>query len=166
MNLVNSHTSILGNGWIAEFNNLGEFRMSCEGWDLMLNGPAGQSIRYFQKQPVLINDHDGKKAQSCIEISDDGVHGYLKDDFEQAWVLDFKRRMIAPHRLVIRHHSGEKYIAALEQPAFKRTQEYIRIGGRLIYITFPFAMDSELSRTLDDYLHVRKRQLDELYYCD
>lgn len=35
-----------------------------------------QSIRYFQKQPVLINDHGGKKAQSCIEISDDGVHGY------------------------------------------------------------------------------------------
>ena len=163
---MNDHSSTLSNGWTAEFNYLGEFRMSCEGWDLVLRGPDGQLLRYFQKKAVLVNDYDGSHAQSCVQLSDNGIHGYLKDDFEQAWVLDFKRRMIAPHRLLISHHQGEKYISAFEQPAFKRTQEYVTIGGKLIYITFPFVLDEDLGRILDEYIRVRREQLDELYYCD
>ncbi len=138
--------------------------MGCVGWDMILNGPEGQTMRYFHDKIVLVNDHDGQKAQSCIELSDDGNHGYLTDDMGGAWVLDFARCMIAPHRLSISHHQGDKYLTAFEQPAFRRTQEYARIRGRLIYITFPFCSDEDISGALDDYIRVRRQQLDALYF--
>lgn len=154
----------LSNGWTAEFTNLGEFRMSTEGWDMLLTGPDGQSIHFFQKRIVLVNDYDGKQAKSCIQLSDDGKYGYLTDGLEGAWVLDFLRCMVAPHRFYIHHHQGDKSVAAFEQPAFRRTQEYVRISGKLIYITFPFCSDVDLPTMLADYIAVRKRQLDELYF--
>ena len=154
----------LSNGWTAEFTNLGEFKMSCEGWDMLLVGPDGQSIRYFQKRVVLVNDDDGKQAQSCIQLSDDGKHGYLTDGLDGAWVLDFERRMVAPHRLYIHHHQGDKYVSAFEQPTFRCAREYVTISGKLIYITFPFCAGTDLPAILGDYIVLRKRQLDELYF--
>src|SRR5690349_1996504 len=109
---MNNRTCVLSNGWTAEFTCLGEFQMSAEGWDMLLSGPNGQAICFFQKRIVLVNDYDGKQAQSCIQLSDDGKHGYLKDGMEEAWVLDFERRLVAPHRLYIHHSQGDKYISA------------------------------------------------------
>jgi hypothetical protein len=157
-------TTQLANGWTADFTYLGEFRMSCEGWDMQLRGPKGQAIHYFQKRVVLVNDFDGQHARSCIRLSDDGKYGYLTDDLEGAWILDFAKCMFAPYRFYIHHHQGEKYISAFEQPAFKRAQEYVTIAGKLMYVTFPFCSDEDFPRIWEDYLHVRRRQLNELYF--
>ena len=154
----------LSNGWSAEFENQGEFRMSTEGWNMSLNGPDHKRIRYFEKEIVLVNDFEGKQAQSCIQLSEDGRHGYLTTGLEFGWVIDFTRNLFAPHRVYISHHQGEKYLQAYEQPAFKGTQEYVRISGKLIYITFPFYNDEKFPRVWIEYLEVRKRQLDELYF--
>lgn len=156
----------LSNGWNAEFENRGEFRMSTEGWSMLLFGPDHRKIRYFAREIVLVNDHDGTQAQSCIELSDDGKNGYLTTGLEFGWVIDFAQGMIAPHRVYISHHQGEKYISLYEQPAFRRTQEYVRISGKLIYITFPFCKDDDFPCFWADYMEVRRRQLDELYFRD
>ncbi len=156
----------LSNGWNAEFENRGEFRMSTEGWSMFLSNPDQRKIRYFEREIVLVNDHDGTQARSCIRLSDDGKHGYLTTGLEFGWIIDFARCMITPHRVYISHHQGEKYISAYEQPAFKRTQEYVTISGKLIYITFPFCKDEDFPRVWADYLEVRRRQLDELYFRD
>lgn len=154
----------LSNGWTAEFQNLGEFRMSAEGWNMLLSGPDEKKIRFFEKEIVLVNDYDGTQAQSCLRLSEDGNHAYLSTGLEFGWVIDFARCMITPHRVYISHHHGEKYISAYEQPAFRRTQEYVTISGELIYITFPFCTDTEFPRVWGDYLEIRRRQLDELYF--
>jgi hypothetical protein len=158
--------TVLSNGWTAEFTNRGEFRMSAEGWNMLLSGPSQRRIRYFENEIVLVNDNDGTAAQSCIQLSDDGKHGYLTTGLEFGWVIDFAQGMIAPHRVYISHHQGEKCLSAYEQPAFRRTQEYVRIPGKLIYITFPFCKDEEFPRVWSEYLEVRRRQLDELYFKD
>lgn len=154
----------LANGWTAEFANQGEFRMSMEGWNMLLSGPDHRRIRHFEKEIVLVNDFDGTQAQSCLRLSDDGNHAYLTSGLEFAWVIDFPRCMFAPHRAYISHHQGEKYVSAYEQPALRRTQEYVTISGKLIYITFPFCTDEGFPRVWTEYLEIRKRQLDELYF--
>lgn len=154
----------LSNGWNAEFENRGEFRMSTEGWNMLLYNPDHRKIRYFEREIVLVNDYDGTQAQSCIQLSDDGKHGYLTTGLEFGWVIDFTRCMIAPHRVYISHHQGEKYVSAYEQPAFRRTQEYVTISGKLIYITFPFCKDEDFPDVWKDYLKVRRRQLVEIYF--
>jgi hypothetical protein len=155
----------LPNGWTATFANQGEFRMSTEGWNLLLSGPAHRRINYFEKEIVLVNDYDGMQAESCIRLSDDGNHGYLTTGLEFAWVIDFARCMLSPHRVYISHHRGDKYLSAYEQPAFRQTQEYVTISGKLIYITFPFSTDEEFPRVWAHYLESRKRQLEELYFA-
>jgi hypothetical protein len=157
-------TISLSNGWNAEFENRGEFRMSSEGWNMLLLGPDGKSIRWFENEIVLVNDYDGAQAQSCIKLSEDGNHGYLTTGLEANWVLDFQRCMFAPHRLYISHHQGQKYISAYEQPAFRRAQEYVTIDGKLIYITFPFCTEGDFAQVWDKYLTIRRKQLDETYF--
>lgn len=162
--MKNKRTISLSNGWTAEFENQGEFRMSSEGWNMLLLGPNDRIIRWFQKEIVLVNDYDGSQANSCIQLSENGHHGYLSTGLEAHWVLDFQRCMIAPHRLYISHHQGSKYISAYEQPAFQRTQEYVTIQGELIYITFPFCTDGDFPKVWCKYLNIRRRQLNETYF--
>jgi hypothetical protein len=161
---MKNKTVLLSNGWTAEFVNKGEFRMSTEGWSLLLSGPNNRMIRYFEKEIVLVNDYDGKQAESCIQLSEDGKHGYLITGLQFAWVIDFAQGMIAPHRVYILHHQGEKHLSAYEQPAFGQMQEYVRISGKLIYITFPYCKDEEFPGVWAKYLGVRRQQLDELYF--
>lgn len=63
---MNTHTITLANGWVASFENQGEFRMSAESWNLVLHGPDQRTLRYFDDQIVLVNDEDGTQASSCI----------------------------------------------------------------------------------------------------
>jgi len=163
---MNTNTVLLANGWTAVFTNRGEFRMGAEAWVMLLIGPDHRQIKFFETEIVLVNDNNGKLAQSCIELSDDGRHGYLTTGLDHGWVIDFTRSMIAPHRVYLSHHQGENYLQAYEQPVFKRTQEYVRIANRLIYITFPFCKDEEFTRIWADYIEIRKRQLDEVYFKD
>jgi hypothetical protein len=65
---IKNYTQALSNEWAAKFTHLGEVRMSTEAWDMLLTGPDGKSIRPFQKMAILVNDHDGKQAESCIEL--------------------------------------------------------------------------------------------------
>jgi hypothetical protein len=163
---VNKHTTTLPNGWIAEFENKGEFRMSAEGWDLVLRGPGQKSIEYFKDKIIVVNDDDGAQSQSCIRLSSDGVYGYLTTGTGNGWVLDFARAMIAPHRVDI-YHSHDRYdesISIYEQPAFKRARQYISVTGKYIYLTFPFTKDEDFPKVWDEYLLIRRRQLDELYF--
>jgi len=162
--MKNKNVVSLSNGWTAEFTNQGEFRMSAEGWNMLLSSPDHRHIRYFEKEIVLVNDDDGTLAQSCILLSDDGKHSYLTTGLEHGWVIDFARGMIAPHRVYIRHRHGEKHLSAYEQPAFKQSQEYVTIGGKLIYITFPFCTDEDFPRVWADYMEIRRRQLEEVYF--
>ncbi len=161
---MEKRTVQLSNGWTAEFTNRGEFRMASEGWNMLLLGQNGSRIRYFEDEIVLVNDYDGSQAQSCIQLSDDGKHGYLTTGLEFAWIIDFGRCMISPHRVYISHHHGDKYVSAYEQPAYRKTQEYVTVGGKLIYITFPFCDDKDFSRVWTEYLEIRRRQLDETYF--
>ena len=55
-------------GWNAEFENQGEFRMSTEGWNMLLNGPDHRQIKFFEKQIVLVNDYDGTQAAILYPI--------------------------------------------------------------------------------------------------
>ncbi|WP_259740209.1 hypothetical protein [Pseudomonas brassicacearum] len=160
------HRITLPNGWIAEFENQGEFRMSAEGWNLVLRGPNQKSIQYFKDKIIVVNDDDGTQAKSCIRLSSDGVHGYLTTGLDQGWVIDFARCMIAPHRVQIHHHHDgyDESISMYEQPAFKRTREYISVTGMYIYLTFPFTKDEDFPKIWEEYLQIRRRQLDELYF--
>ncbi|WP_231669726.1 hypothetical protein [Pseudomonas lini] len=104
---MNKHRITLSNGWIAEFENQGEFRMSAEGWNLTLKGPDQKSIQYFNDKIVIVNDDNGAQAKSCIRLSNDGVYGYLSTGLDHGWVIYFARGMIAPHRVSISHrHDG------------------------------------------------------------
>ena len=51
--------------------------MGAEAWVMLLIGPDHRQIKFFETEIVLVNDNNGKLAQSCIELSDDGRHGYL-----------------------------------------------------------------------------------------
>lgn len=129
---MNTHTFTLANGWVATFENQGEFRMSAESWNLVLHGPDQRAIRYFHDQIVLVNDEDGAQASRCIRLSSDGVHGYLDTALGHGWVIDFARGMIAPHRIDIRHYH-ERYdesVSVTEQPTFKRARQYIQVTGK------------------------------------
>lgn len=163
---MNKHQISLSNGWIAEFENQGEFRMSAEGWNLVLQGPDQRSIQYFRDKIIVVNDDDGTQAKSCIRLSDDGVYGYLSTGLDQGWVIDFARGMIAPHRVSISHsHDGyDESISMFEQPAFKRAREYISVTGKYIYLTFPLTKDEDFPKVWEEYLRIRRRQLDELYF--
>lgn len=156
----------LANGWIAEFKNQGEFRMGAEGWSLVLHGPHNACIQYFKDQIVVVNDDDGALAESCISLSSDGVYGYLSTGLNHGWVIDFARSMIAPHRITLAHHHDayDEHLALYEQPAFKRAREYIRVTDRLIYLTFPLTKDQDFPEVWAQYLLIRRRQLDELYF--
>jgi hypothetical protein len=72
--------------------------------------------------------------------------------------------MIAPHRLYISHHQGNKYISAYEQPAFQRAQDYVTIEGRTDLHHFPFCTDDDFPTVWGRYLNIRRRQLDETYF--
>jgi hypothetical protein len=154
----------LSNGWNAEFINRGEFRMSSEKWSLLLTGPDLKRIGFFEKEIVLVNDFDGTQAESCIRLSDDGRHAHLTTGLEFAWVLDFQRCMFAPHRVYISHRQAENCVLVYELPAFRRTQEFVTISGKIVYITFPFCTGDDFPRAWAEYLDVRRRQLDELYF--
>lgn len=131
---------------------------------MLLLSPDNRRIQYFMNEIVLVNDEDGSQAQSCIQFSKDQKYGYLTTGLEFGWVIDFSRYAFAPHRVYISHHNGDKYLSAFEQPAFKRTQEYVTIAGKLIYLTFPFCTDEDFPRVWAEYLEIRKRQLDETYF--
>ena len=51
-----------------------------------------------------------------------------------------------------------------EQPAFKRAREYISVTGKHIYLTFPFTKDEDFPKVWEEYLLIRRRQLDEIYF--
>ncbi|VVQ05584.1 hypothetical protein [Pseudomonas fluorescens] len=163
---MNKHQITLTNGWTATFDNNGEFRMGAEGWSLSLQGPDGRNIHYFADQIVLVNDDDGTQANSCLHLSTDGVYGYLSTAVDSCWVIDFSRCMIAPHRVNIRHYHDtyDESVAAYEQPAFKRTRQYISVVGKYIYLTFPLTKDEDFPKVWEEYLSIRRRQLDELYF--
>lgn len=156
----------LANGWVAEFANQGEFRMDAQGWNMLLQGPNNQAIHYFHDKIVLVNDDDGALAQSCISLSSDGAYGYLSTALNHGWVIDFARGMIAPHRVTLAHHHEgyDEHLSLYEQPAFKRAREYIRLTDRLIYLTFPLTKDQDFPQVWEQYLLIRRRQLDELYF--
>ena len=82
------------------------------------------------------------------------------------WVIDFARGMLAPHRVDIRHyHDGyDESIALTEQPAFQRARQYIQVKGRFVYLTFPFIREAEFPKVWEQYVAIRRRQLDELYF--
>lgn len=163
---MTNHRIELSNGWIAEFANQGEFRMDAEGWNLVLHGPQGQSIQYFNDQIVLVNDDDGTQAKACLQLSEDGVYGYLSTSVGTGWVIDFARGMLAPHRVDIRHYHDvyDESIALTEQPAFQRARQYIQVKGRFVYLTFPFIREAEFPKVWEQYVAIRRRQLDELYF--
>lgn len=161
---MDKHIVQLSNGWMAEFANHGEFRMASEGWGMLLLGPAERCIRYFENEIVLVNDESGSQAHSCIQLSSDGKYGYLRTGLDFAWVIDFDKCMIAPHRVYISHHNGGKYVSAYEQPAYRKTQEYVTVAGKLVYITFPFCSDNDFPRVWTEYLETRKKQLDDTYF--
>ncbi|MGC5703356.1 hypothetical protein J4P02_24465 [Pseudomonas sp. NFXW11] len=163
---MNSHRITLANGWTAEFTEQGEFRMGAIAWNLQLHGPEQQRIAYFGEQIVLVNDEDGSRAQQCLSLSEDGVYGYLRTDLDHAWVIDFSRCMIAPHRETIYHyhHAYDESVSLNEQPAYKRVRQYIQVIGRFIYLTFPFTRDEDFPKVWAEYLAIRRRQLDELYF--
>lgn len=75
--------------------------------------------------------------------------------------------MIAPHRVTIRHHHDayDETLALYEQPAFKRARQYISVVGKHIYLTFPLTRDEDFPNLWEEYLAIRKRQLDELYFA-
>jgi len=85
------HRVRLRNGWTADFQNQGEFRMGAETWNMLLSGPGSMAIRHFENEIVLVNDRDGFQARSCIKLSEDGHRGYLSTGVEAHWVLDFER---------------------------------------------------------------------------
>ncbi|UCZ85857.1 hypothetical protein LGQ10_06000 [Pseudomonas sp. L5B5] len=160
------HILSLANGWTAEFVEQGEFRMGAVGWNLQLHGPEQQTIGYFKTQIVLVNDEDGERARKAISLSEDGVYGYLSTDMDERWVIDFSRCMIAPHRTTIYHYhyAYDESISLSEQPAYKRVREYIRVIGWFIYLTFPLTRDEDFPKVWEEYLVIRRRQLDELYF--
>ena len=163
---MNKRQITLANGWTATFENRGEFRMGAEGWGLVLQGPDNRTIQYFADQIILVNDEDGTQASSCIRLSSDGVYGYLSAAINSCWVIDFARGMIAPHRASIYHyhHAYDESISHYEQPAFKRERQYISVVGMHIYLTFPLTRDEDFPKVWDEYLSIRRRQLDELYF--
>ncbi|MDS9874243.1 hypothetical protein RMI40_05220 [Pseudomonas protegens] len=163
---MTTHRISLANGWTAEFTEQGEFRMGAVDWNLQLRGPEQQAIRYFESQIVLVNDEDGVQARKAISLSEDGVYGYLGSDMSHGWVIDFSRCMIAPHRVTISHYhyAYDEYISLLEQPAYKRVREYISVSGRTYYLTFPLTRDEDFPKVWEEYLVIRRRQLDELYF--
>lgn len=81
-------------------------------------------------------------------------------------MIDFARGMIAPHRIDIRHyHAGyDESVAVTEQPTFKRARQYIQVTGKFIYLTFPFNREEDFPAVWEEYLSIRRRQLDELYF--
>ncbi|MFK3788716.1 hypothetical protein ACI2KO_00460 [Pseudomonas piscis] len=163
---MNNHHVPLANGWTARFTYRGEFRMGAEGWSLLLEGPGQQRIGYFDSQIVLVNDEDGAQARSCISLSEDGTQGYLAMGPDHGWVLDFARSMLAPHRVNIHHHHPgyDESVSVCEQPTFKRERQYIRVIGKFIYLTFPLTRDEDFPKVWEEYLAIRRRQLDELYF--
>ncbi|MDH2077048.1 hypothetical protein [Pseudomonas atacamensis] len=164
---MNTRQITLANRWTATFQNIGEFRMGVEGWGLLLQGPNNQTIKYFADQIVLANDEDGNQANTCILLSGDGVYGYLRTAIDGDWVIDFARGMIAPHRVTIRHHHDayDESLSLYEQPAFKRARQYVSVVGKHIYLTFPLTRDEDFPNLWEEYLAIRKRQLDELYFA-
>jgi hypothetical protein len=74
--------------------------------------------------------------------------------------------MIAPHRVSIYHYHDayDESVAAYEQPAFKRARQYISVVGKYIYLTFPLTKDEDFPKVWEEYLSIRRRQLDELYF--
>ena len=163
---MNKHVITLANGWTATFENNGEFRMDAEGWGLHLQGPDDRSIQYFADQIIVVNDDEGTQAQSCIRLSSDGVYGYLSTGMDSSWVIDFARVMIAPHRMNIHHHHDayDEGISLYEQPAFKRARQYIQVVGKFIYLTFPLTKVQDFPAVWNEYISIRRRQLDELYF--
>ena len=163
---MTTHRISLANGWTAEYTEQGEFRMGAVGWNLQLRGPEQQAIRYFESQIVLVNDEDGVQARKAISLSEDGVYGYLGSDMSHGWVIDFSRCMIAPHRVTISHYhyAYDEYISLLEQPAYKRVREYISVSGRSYSLTFPLTRAEDFPKVWEEYLVIRRRQLDELYF--
>lgn len=159
-----SHKVTLANKWTCEFSNRGEFAMGCEYWGMILYGPNGESIFYFQDKIVVVNDFNGKKSKSCIELSNDGNYGYLRDDTQESWVIDFKHCKIAPHRIYIRHQKDDQSVSVFEQPAFRMAQEYIEFSSKKVYLTFPFYRDDEMQKIWDEYVSIRNKQIEELYF--
>jgi hypothetical protein len=170
MKYPSDHNVILTNGWSARFAHKGEFKMGCDYWDLELLSPADSRISFFVNKIVLVNDWDGSSAKECISLTEDGRKGYLRDGLEGAWVIDFECRLLAPHRWHV-HHSKQgdssrrsMSVAAYEQPCYKGFRDYLTVAGKLIYLTFPLSPERELESEINQYLSIRRRQLEEVYW--
>ena len=155
----------LPNGWSALFRYKGEFRMGCDGWDLILSHTSGESIDYFTNSPVLVNDYDGSSANNAIKVSNEPNFIVINTDLDSRWVLNLSDRTIAPVLFRIHHNVKGKYLSALEQPCYKAAQEYIQLKGELVYLTFPLTPVATFKDVFEDYLEIRKRQLEETYFA-
>ena len=155
----------LKNGWVANFTYKGEFKMACEYWDLFLTGPNQEEFSFFKNKIVLVNDYDGTLAEKAIQISTDSKYAYLNTGEDEAWVISFDDGKISPHRLYIRHNLRSKYLSAYERPAYKGAQEYVQLKNKLIYLTFPFLGGKEMDEKLNEYLAIRRKQLESTYFA-
>ncbi len=166
-----SYKLTLHNGWMATFSGGREFRMGAYRWGLILFSPDGKRIGYLGNDLILVNSKgivEENEMLSSVVVSEDGKYGHIIGAYSE-WIVDFENCKIAPYRISIDHRHKKEFedvlvVNVFEQPAYKGANEHLNIKDKHFYITFPFGTDEEIKNTMDEYLEIRRRQLDEVYF--
>jgi hypothetical protein len=157
-----NYTEVLPNGWTATFKYLGEFKMGCDYWGMHL-ALNNDSINYFDKKIVLINDYNSESIKKAIRFDRSGIFAKISI-FEEEYIIDFSRLAMTCLKINITCNKGNNYVTVVDQPAMDRARNYVTVDENMIYCTFPFVEIYRFNKVMDAYLEERREQIMELYF--
>ncbi|CAH8188420.1 hypothetical protein [Vibrio aestuarianus] len=133
--------------------SLGEFRMGCEGYGLIISTTHG-IIDVFKDEIISVNSQDSERIVMHSKCDDFLL---INGEFDQ-YIVDIKGQRISVYRTTIRT-SG---IWSEEIAIFGKEKTHINGFSRHYYLQFPFVIQQDFKRTLSRYKSLREQQLLEM----
>ncbi|KJQ84363.1 MULTISPECIES: hypothetical protein [unclassified Vibrio] len=136
-----------------EFVSLGEFRMGCEGYGLIISTTHG-AIDIFKDEIISVNSQDPERV---VMHSKCGDYLLINGEFDQ-YIVDIRELRISVYRTTIRTNG----IWSEEIAVFGKEKTHINGFSRHYYVQFPFVIQQDFKKTLSHYKSLREQQLLEM----
>ncbi|MCZ4371292.1 hypothetical protein O4H50_05765 [Vibrio diazotrophicus] len=136
-----------------EFVPLGEIRMGCEGYGLIIYTVHGV-IDVFKDEIISVNSQDSERV---VMLSKCGEFLMVNGEFGQ-YIVNIREQRISVYRITIRSNS----IWSEEIAVFGKEKTHINGFSRHYYLQFPFIIQQDFQKTLSRYKSLRERQLLEM----
>lgn len=137
-----------------ELNPLGEFRMGCDAYGMIIKTNFGD-IETFKDVPIMIGQTDYSK---CVEQSLCTRYLSIKGAFA-TYIVDIKDQAISVYRATVRGVNNE---CCDENPIYGKETHHVKGLSRHYYLQFPFVRKDRFTKVYEDYEALRRKQIQEL----